>query len=62
MFVNSVAGENCATLGKFKCNDGRTCASLCDGFPECPTSEDEIRCNGICPDNVKQSCLFYSFY
>jgi len=33
-------------MGKFECNDGKTCATLCDGIPDCPTSEDEISCNG----------------
>jgi len=40
-------GPNCDTMGKIGCNDGRTCATLCNDIQECPTSEDEASCNGI---------------
>jgi len=36
-------------MGKVECGDGRTCASLCDGNPECPGEEDEKKCNGNVP-------------
>jgi len=35
-------------MGKVECDDGRTCASVCDGNTECPGAEDESRCKGNC--------------
>ncbi|XP_052820177.1 LDL receptor repeat-containing protein egg-1-like [Mya arenaria] len=38
------SGDDCAAKKMMTCNDRRSCANPCNGFPDCLTAEDEKFC------------------